>query len=79
MAFMFRALILVLVGIVVGAVIRPVQAQTESPIFKAELAGIDNPVAGTWIAIVNGFSISSRSGDKFGLRLVADGKVIKVK
>ena len=44
-----------------------------------ELAGIDNPVAGTWIAIVDGFSISSRRGDKFGLRLVADGKVIKVK
>ena len=43
-----------------------------------ELAGIDNPVAGTWIAIVDGFSISSRRGDKFGLRLVADGKVIKV-
>ena len=44
-----------------------------------ELAGIDNPVAGTWIAIVDGFSISSRRGDKFGLRLVADGKVIKAK
>ena len=44
-----------------------------------ELAGIDNPIEGTWIAIVDGFSISSRKGDKFGLRLVADGKVIKVK
>ena len=34
MTLMLRALILVVVGIVVGAVIRPVQAQTESPIFK---------------------------------------------
>ena len=34
MILMLRALILVVVGIVVGAVIRPVQAQTESPIFK---------------------------------------------
>ena len=34
MILMLRALILVLVGIVVGAVMRPVQAQTESAIFK---------------------------------------------
>ena len=45
----------------------------------AELAGIDNPIEGTWIAIVDGFSISSRKGDMFGLRLVAVDKVIKVK
>jgi hypothetical protein len=43
------------------------------------LAGIDDPVEGTWIAIVDGFSISSRRGDTFGLRLVADGQVINVK
>ena len=34
MTLILRALILVVAGIVVGALIRPVQAQTESPIFK---------------------------------------------
>jgi hypothetical protein len=28
---------------------------------------------------VDGFSVSSRRGDKFGLRLVIDGKVVKPK
>jgi hypothetical protein len=42
-------------------------------------AGIDNPTAGTWVAVVDGFSVSSRRGDKFGLRLVIDGKVGKLK
>jgi hypothetical protein len=34
MTLMFRALVLVLVGFVVGALMRPVQAQTDSSIFK---------------------------------------------
>ena len=43
-----------------------------------ERAGIDNPAAGNWVAVVDGFSVSSRRGDKFGLRIVVDGKVVKV-
>jgi hypothetical protein len=34
MTLILRALILVVAGIVVGAIMRPVQAQTESSIFK---------------------------------------------
>ena len=34
MIFVLRAFILVVAGLAVGAVIRPVQAQSESPIFK---------------------------------------------
>jgi hypothetical protein len=44
-----------------------------------ERAGIDNPAAGNWVAVVDGFSVSSRRGDKFGLRLAVDGKVVKLK
>ena len=156
MTLMLRALILVVVGIVVGVVIRPVHAQTESPIFKvgqrltltyvgdrfvesdtSPRSGVHSSSARTIRSCgstrarpslspfdrrtrervlrlssprsdipanscaagaresprrktfhkhravateqVDGFSISSRKGDKFGLRLVADGKVIKVK
>ena len=34
---------------------------------------------GLWVAVVDGFSVSSRRGEKFGLRLVLDGKVVKLK
>ncbi len=44
-----------------------------------ELAVIDNPVAGPWVAIVDGFSVASKNGDRFDLRIAADGKVLKVK
>jgi subtilisin family serine protease len=42
-----------------------------------ERATIANPAPGTWTAIVSGFSILSKNGDKYTLRLAADGKVIK--
>jgi hypothetical protein len=43
-----------------------------------ERAGIDNPVAGEWTAIVDGFSVLTGKADKFSLRLRLDGHVIKV-
>jgi len=43
-----------------------------------ERTGLDNPTPGKWVAVVDGFTVSSRRGDKFGLRLVLDGKVVKL-
>ena len=44
-----------------------------------ERAGINNPVAGEWTAIVDGFSVLTKHGDKFSLRLMIDGKVLRLK
>jgi subtilisin family serine protease len=44
-----------------------------------ERVGINNPAAGQWTAIVDGFSVFSRHGDRFSLRLAIDGTVVKLK
>ena len=42
-----------------------------------ERAAVANPVAGQWIAVVDGFSIATKNGDKFSLRVAIDGTVVK--
>jgi hypothetical protein len=42
-----------------------------------ERAAVANPVAGQWIALVDGFSIATKNGDKFSLRVAIDGTVVK--
>jgi hypothetical protein len=42
-----------------------------------ERATIANPPAGNWIAHVDGFTVSTKGGDRFKLRIVVDGQVIK--
>lgn len=42
-----------------------------------EQATISNPPAGNWFALVDGYSIFTKNGDKFKLRLAVDGYVLK--
>ena len=42
-----------------------------------ERAAVANPVPGQWIAVVDGFSIATKNGDKFSLRVAIDGTVVK--
>ena len=42
-----------------------------------ERASIQNPVAGEWTAIVDGFSVLTKRGERFSLRLTTDGKLVK--
>jgi hypothetical protein len=42
-----------------------------------ELATIANPPAGNWIAYVDGFTVSTKNGDKYKLRIAIDGVVVK--
>lgn len=44
-----------------------------------ERARITNPTPGDWVAIVDGFSVSSKHGDRFSLRLAVNGTVVKLK
>jgi len=42
-----------------------------------ERATIANPPAGNWTAHVIGFTVSTKGGDRFKLRIVVDGQVVK--
>jgi hypothetical protein len=42
-----------------------------------ERVAVANPVPGQWIAVVDGFSIATKNGDKFSLRVAIDGTVLK--
>jgi subtilisin family serine protease len=44
-----------------------------------ERAGVNTPAAGKWTAIVDGFMVLSKHGDRFSLRLTIDGTVVKLK
>ena len=54
-----------------------------SPVFDGatinapERATIANPAAGTWIALVDGYTVSTSGGDRFKLRIAVDGVVAK--
>jgi len=37
----------------------------------------DGPAAGNWYAVLDGYSISTRNGDRFQLRIAVDGEVVK--
>jgi hypothetical protein len=37
---------------------------------------VNNPAAGNWLVVINGFDVAARS-DKFELRIALDGKVVK--
>jgi serine protease AprX len=41
-----------------------------------EVAAVKDPLAGTWLAVVDGFEVAS-GDDKFKLRVALDGKVLK--
>jgi hypothetical protein len=42
-----------------------------------EFAKVSDPAPGQWLAFVDGFSVFTKGGDKFELRLEADGKVLR--
>jgi hypothetical protein len=42
-----------------------------------ERAELINPAVGKWIAFVQGFEVNTKNGDKYTLKIVADGDVIK--
>jgi hypothetical protein len=42
-----------------------------------ERVAVANPVPGQWIAVVDGYSIATKNGDKFSLRVAIDGTVVK--
>jgi hypothetical protein len=42
-----------------------------------ERAEVAAPPAGNWVAYVDGFTVSTKGGDRFKLRIVIDGQVIK--
>jgi len=42
-----------------------------------ERTTIDNPIAGNWVAVVSGYSIATKNGDRYKLRIVVDGVVVK--
>jgi hypothetical protein len=42
-----------------------------------EQATVSNPPAGNWLALVDGYSIFTKNGDRFKLRLAVDGYVLK--
>jgi subtilisin family serine protease len=42
-----------------------------------ERASIKDPAAGNWIAYVEGFTVSTKGGDRFKLQVVVDGQVVK--
>jgi subtilisin family serine protease len=42
-----------------------------------ERVDIADPQAGKWIAIVQGFEVNTRNGDKYTLKISADGDIIK--
>jgi hypothetical protein len=42
-----------------------------------ERASVEKPAAGNWVARVDAFTVSTKGGDRFKLRIAVDGKVIK--
>ena len=42
-----------------------------------ERAELSSPAAGDWLAVIVGFSVNTKNGDKYELRLAVDGKVLK--
>lgn len=59
--------------------IRPDNTQvfTAATLNSPERATIANPAAGKWIAVVDGFTVSTVGGDRFKLRIAIDGMVVK--
>ena len=42
-----------------------------------ERVSIDAPAAGSWVAYVEGFTVSTSGGDRFKLQILVDGRVVK--
>ncbi|MBI2928444.1 MAG: S8 family serine peptidase [Verrucomicrobia bacterium] len=42
-----------------------------------ERVEVANPPAGDWLALILGYSVNTKGGDKYELRLAVDGKVLK--
>ncbi|MSU35738.1 MAG: hypothetical protein EXS36_11645 [Pedosphaera sp.] len=42
-----------------------------------ERAEVANPMAGDWVALIFGYSVNTKHGDNFELRVAVDGKVLK--
>ena len=42
-----------------------------------ETAMVENPKPGNWVALVDGFSVSTKNGDRYQLRISVDGIVLK--